>query len=77
MGVTAAKLHISKGVQLISRTAIEELDPTDREVTGLLLLADGHRFPAGVVVVGIGAAPNIEWREGSGVNLCDGSEGRT
>jgi hypothetical protein len=34
MGVTAAKLHISKGVQLISRTAIEELDPTDREVTG-------------------------------------------
>ena len=80
MGATVAKLHISKGVELISGAAIEEFDTTDREVTGLLL-ADGRRLPANVVVVGIGAVPNIEWLEGSGVNLCDGvlcdSMGRT
>lgn len=60
--------------------AIDDFDTTGREVTGVLL-ADGRRLPADAVVLGIGAAPNIEWLEGSGVNLCDGvlcdSIGRT
>ncbi|WP_307052411.1 FAD-dependent oxidoreductase [Arthrobacter oryzae] len=69
-----AKLHSSTGTELISGAAIEGFDTSDREVTGLLL-ADGRRLPADVVGVGIGAAPNIEWLEGSGVNLCDGLPG--
>lgn len=64
-------LHTSKGIELISGAAIDEFDTTDREGTGILL-ADGRRLPADVVVVGIGAAPNIEWLEGAEVNLCDG-----
>ena len=40
-------------------------------VTGVLL-DDGRELPADVVVVGIGAAPNVEWLEGSGVTLDNG-----
>ncbi|MGN9842167.1 NAD(P)/FAD-dependent oxidoreductase [Nonomuraea sp. H19] len=35
-------------------------------------LADGTHLPADVVVVGIGAVPNIAWLRGSGVELGDG-----
>jgi NADPH-dependent 2,4-dienoyl-CoA reductase/sulfur reductase-like enzyme len=35
-------------------------------------LTDGTRLPADVVVVGIGATPNIEWLAHSGVALGNG-----
>ncbi|MEO5779648.1 NAD(P)/FAD-dependent oxidoreductase [Arthrobacter oryzae] len=80
MGAAVAKLHTANGVDLVSGAAIEEFDTADGQVTGLRL-ADGRRFPADVVVVGIGAEPNVEWLEGSGVELRDGvvcdSMGRT
>lgn len=78
MGTTVETLHTSKGSELISDARDRHDRP--REVAGVLL-ADGRRLPADAVVLGVGAAPNIEWLEGSGVNLCDGvlcdSMGRT
>ena len=43
-----------------------------------VVLEDGTRLPADVVVVGIGVVPSVGWLEGSGVDLdngvrCDGS----
>jgi 3-phenylpropionate/trans-cinnamate dioxygenase ferredoxin reductase subunit len=40
-------------------------------VTGVEL-TDGRALPADVVVVGIGAIPNVEWLDGSGLELDDG-----
>lgn len=71
MGATIARLHTANGVDLVCGVAIEELDTADGEVTGLRL-ADGRHLPANVVVVGIGAEPNVEWLEGSGIQLQDG-----
>lgn len=80
MGATVARLHTANGVNLVCGTAIESFDTTESSVTGLRL-ADGRYLPADVMVVGIGAEPNVEWLEGSGVELRDGvlcdSMGRT
>lgn len=71
MGATVAKLHTAHGVDLVCGVGIEDFDTADGEVTGLRL-ADGRHIPADVVVVGIGAEPNVEWLEGSGIQLQDG-----
>lgn len=71
MGATVAKLHTANGVDLVCGVGIEDFDTADGEVTGLRL-ADGRHLPADVVVVGIGAEPNVEWLEGSGIQLQDG-----
>ncbi len=42
-----------------------------RSVTGVDLV-DGRHLPADVVVVGIGGVPNIEWLQGSGLELGNG-----
>ena len=72
MGATVASLHTLNGVNLVSGTAIDEFETAHGRVTGLRL-ADGRRLPANVVVVGIGAEPNVEWLEDSAVEPCDGA----
>lgn len=71
MGATIARLHTANGVDLVCGVGIEDFDTADSEVTGVRL-ADGRHLPADVVVVGIGAVPNVEWLEGSGIDLQDG-----
>jgi NADPH-dependent 2,4-dienoyl-CoA reductase/sulfur reductase-like enzyme len=71
MGDVVARLHLAKGVNLISGAVIEEFQTGERAVTGLTL-ADGRHLETDVVVVGIGAEPNTEWLEGSGVELGSG-----
>lgn len=71
MGATVAKLHTSNGVNLICGAEIESFAIEDGNVTALRL-ADGRNLPADVVLVGIGAQPNVEWLEGSGVELRNG-----
>lgn len=80
MGAVVGKLHVANGVDLISGSAIEEFYSEENNIKGIRL-ADGRQLATDVVVVGIGAEPNIEWLEGSGVQLgggvlCD-SMGRT
>jgi NADPH-dependent 2,4-dienoyl-CoA reductase/sulfur reductase-like enzyme len=80
MGGVVAGLHAANGVELISSAVIEDFYSGEGNVTGLRL-AGGRYVGADVVVVGIGAEPNTEWLEGSGLELrggvlCDGM-GRT
>lgn len=79
MGAACGRLHTAAGVPLLLGTGVARLVGSPR-VTGVEL-TDGRELPADVVVVGIGALPNVEWLEGSGVELDDGvvtdAEGRT
>lgn len=55
-------------VEIRTGHTVAEFDGTQRAST--VVLDDGTRLPADLVLVGIGAIPNTEWLEGSGV-LCD------
>jgi NADPH-dependent 2,4-dienoyl-CoA reductase/sulfur reductase-like enzyme len=70
LGAVVAGLHARHGVELICGVAVAALVGTER-VTGVRL-ADGRHLPADVVLVGVGAVPNVEWLEGSGVELGNG-----
>ena len=79
MGAVVSDLHEQHGVRLLCGTGVNRLVGRDR--VEAVELADGTMLPADVVVVGIGAAPNIEWLHGSGITLGNGvecdKEGRT
>jgi 3-phenylpropionate/trans-cinnamate dioxygenase ferredoxin reductase subunit len=66
LGTACTALHEDNGVRLISGTAVTGLGETSR--VREVRLAGGRTVPADVVVVGIGALPNIEWLAGSGVD---------
>jgi NADPH-dependent 2,4-dienoyl-CoA reductase/sulfur reductase-like enzyme len=70
MGAVCAGLHADHGTRLLAGTGVAGLIGTGR--VEAVELADGTRLPADVVVVGIGATPNIEWLAGSGVALGNG-----
>lgn len=71
MGAVVADLHKANGVNVISGAEIVEFQFGEGNVTGLRL-ADGQYVPTDIVVVGIGAVPNVEWLDGSGVLLGGG-----
>jgi NADPH-dependent 2,4-dienoyl-CoA reductase/sulfur reductase-like enzyme len=70
MGAVCAELHADHGTRLVTGTGVAGLVGTDR--VEAVELTDGRRLPADVVVVGIGAVPNIEWLAHSGVALGNG-----
>ena len=69
----AAQLHRANGVDLRCNAAVAELvgSPATGRVEAIVL-ADGSRLAADVVVVGVGVRPNVEWLEGSGLSIGDG-----
>lgn len=70
MGALVAGLHAAHGVTMHCGTAVSGLLGGDR-VSGIAL-ADGREIPADVVVVGIGAIPDVSWLRGSGLDVSDG-----
>jgi NADPH-dependent 2,4-dienoyl-CoA reductase/sulfur reductase-like enzyme len=70
MGAVCAELHADHGTRLMVGTGVAGLVGTGR--VEAVELTDGTRLPADVVVVGIGATPNIEWLAHSGVALGNG-----
>jgi len=70
MGGVCASLHADHGTRLLTGTGVASIEGHDR-VTAVRLL-DGRRLPADVVVAGIGSQPNVEWLEGSGLDLHSG-----
>ena len=70
LGAAVARLHTEHGTRLLCGAAVAGLIGNDR-VTGVEL-ADGRRLAADVVVVGIGAIPNIEWLRDSPIELANG-----
>ncbi|MGY1616782.1 NAD(P)/FAD-dependent oxidoreductase [Geodermatophilus sp. SYSU D00691] len=70
MGAVCAELHADHGTRLLTGTGVAGLLGGDR--VEAVELTDGTRLPADVVVVGIGAVPNTEWLDGSGVACGNG-----
>lgn len=70
LGRVCAALHADHGTRLLTGTGVAGLDG-DGHVTAVRLL-DGRSLPADVVLVGIGAQPNVEWLAGSGLDLSGG-----
>lgn len=71
LGAVVAGLHERAGVRLICGADVDRFVVEDRAVTDVHL-ADGRVLPADIVVVGIGAVPNVGWLEGSGVEIGNG-----
>jgi len=65
-----AALHDRYGTDLRCGVGVAALEGDGRVET--VVLTDGTRLPADLVVVGIGATPATEWLEGSGLGLDDG-----
>jgi 3-phenylpropionate/trans-cinnamate dioxygenase ferredoxin reductase component len=70
MGMVCAGLHRDHGVDLRLGAMVAGFAGSDR--VEAVLLADGTRIDAEVVVVGIGVVANTGWLEGSGLGLDDG-----
>ena len=70
MGGVCAEVHVDHGVDLRLGVGVESLTGTDR--VEQVVLSDGTRLDADVVVVGVGVIPNTEWLEGSGLEIADG-----
>lgn len=71
LGAVVAGLHRRAGVELLCGVDIDRFEQHDGAVTRVHLV-DGRVLPADVVVVGVGAQPNVGWLEGSGVELGNG-----
>lgn len=70
LGSVYADLHSVNGVRLRLGVGVERLDGVSRVERAVL--TDGTTVAADLVVVGVGAAPNVEWLRGSGLTLRDG-----
>ena len=62
-GGVCAEVHVDHGVDLRLGVGVESLSGTDR--VEQVVLTDGTRLDADVVVVGVGVIPNTDWLEGS------------
>lgn len=67
------RLRRAAGVHVLSRTRTRGLDVRAGAVTGVVL-EDGSRLPADVVMMATGTTPNVEWLEGSGLPVSGGLE---
>lgn len=70
LGAALARMHAKHGTRLVCGAKVSGLTGAER-VTGVEI-ADGRHLAADVVVVGVGAIPNIEWLNGSGLELVNG-----
>ena len=70
IGAAVADIHRGEGVDLRLGVGVDAIEGDDRVES--VLLSDGTRLDADVVVVGIGVVPNTGWLEGSGLTVDDG-----
>jgi NADPH-dependent 2,4-dienoyl-CoA reductase/sulfur reductase-like enzyme len=70
LGAAVARLHARHGTRLLCGVGVTALTGAEH-VTGVEL-ADGRHLAADVVVAGVGAIPNVEWLDGSGLELANG-----
>ena len=75
-----ADLHRARGVELVLDARIEGLAGKDGRVSAVVM-ADGTRHEADLVVIGIGVLPNVELAEAAGLACANGivvdEQGRT
>lgn len=70
LGRVCADLHRDHGVDLRLGVGVAEITGDDR--VEQVVLSDGTRLDADVVIVGVGVIPNTEWLEGSGLEIHNG-----
>lgn len=70
-GAVFVGLHRDHGVDLRLSTSVEEITTAGGKATGLRL-GDGSVVEADAVLVAVGAAPNVEFAERSGLVIADG-----
>lgn len=70
VGEACARLYERAGVAVRAGVTVAGVEGSDR--VEAVRLADGTRVPSDLVVVGIGAVPNVEWLHGSGLEIDDG-----
>ncbi|MFE9322397.1 NAD(P)/FAD-dependent oxidoreductase [Nocardia sp. NPDC052278] len=70
LGSAVALLHERNGTALVCGTGVAEVGGVGH--VQHVVLDDGRRLPADVVVVGIGMQPATEWLHGSGLHIDDG-----
>jgi len=64
-------LHASRGVEIVCGAAVDRIEPgTDGGAA--VVLADGRRFAADLVVVGIGVVPNTDLARDAGLTIGNG-----
>ena len=71
VGSILSRLHAEHGVEVHAGAAVAAVDEDQGRVSGVVL-EDGRRLPADLVVVGIGCTPATEWLESSGLPLENG-----
>ncbi|MCK9518461.1 MAG: FAD-dependent oxidoreductase [Dehalococcoidia bacterium] len=70
VGAAVAEVHRAQGVDLRCGATVTGFEGSER--VEAVILADGSKVAADVVVVGIGVRPNTAWLVGSGIELDDG-----
>jgi len=70
MGAVLARLHADNGVALLCGVGVRRF--TGRGQVEGVELADGGVLPADLVLVGVGARPNVDWLLGAGLELGNG-----
>ncbi len=71
LGLVFADLHQENGVVLRGSVAVESIAGADGRVTGVMI-DGGETVPADVVVIGVGATPNVELAASAGLAVDDG-----
>lgn len=71
IGARAIALHERHGVQLHLGARVSGFEGSER--VEAVVLEDGTRVPAQIVLVAVGSAANSEWLEGSGLELVKGA----
>ena len=66
-----AELHRGRGVELVLGARIERLEGDAGQVQAVVM-ADGTRHPADLVVIGIGVLPNVELAAAAGLACANG-----
>lgn len=70
MGAACTSLHRSHGVDVRCGVAVDAIEGAGKAER--VRLSDGTVLPADLVVVGVGAVPEIGWLHGSGLDVADG-----
>ncbi len=65
------ELHTSKGVKVVCGASVSEIQGSDGNVR-VVLLSDGTRYPADLVLIGVGVVPNIELARNAGLRIANG-----
>lgn len=71
-GEVVANLHRDQGVDLRLGVGLAGVVDESSSGSATVSLTDGSQLTASVVVVGIGAVPNVEWMNGNDLDLSDG-----